>query len=73
MIFCSSNKLSGVMECPKCGGGSCVKNGYIKGVQRHRCKDCGCQYTKSEATGRPLSEKLLAITLYTHGLSMRTI
>ena len=61
------------MHCPKCHSHKKTKNGFIKGKQRYKCKDCGCQYTRSTARGRPLEQKLLAVTLYVHGLSLNAI
>ena len=61
------------MHCPKCDYSIGVKNGSVKGVQRYRCKGCGCQYTREIPRGRPLRDKLLAVTLYTHGLSLNAI
>ena len=61
------------MNCPKCGCQKQVKNGFIKGVQRFKCKDCACQYTRSEPRGRPVRDKLMAVTLYVHGMSLNTI
>ena len=61
------------MKCPKCGSQKHVKSGFVKGVQRHKCKGCACQFTRSIPRGRPHKQKLLAITLYAYGLSMRAI
>ena len=32
-------------KCSKCGKKEEVKNGFMKGKQRHKCKCCGCNYT----------------------------
>lgn len=61
------------MNCPKCQSVDRVKNGKFKEVQKYKFKGCGCQYTRSTARGRPLEQKLLAITLYLHGLSITSI
>lgn len=61
------------MQCPKCDHPIGVKNGWVKGAQRYKCKECGCQYTREIPRGRPLRDKLLAVTLYTHGLSLNAI
>ena len=34
-------------KCPKCGKKEKVKNGFMKGKQRYKCKHCGCNYTGS--------------------------
>lgn len=61
------------MHCPKCGSVQKVKAGFIKKKQRYKCKDCGCQYTRSEPKGFPLRVRLTAVLLYTHGLSLNAI
>ena len=33
------------MTCPHCRSAVRIKNGKIKGTQRYKCKDCGCNYT----------------------------
>jgi transposase-like protein len=33
------------MKCPKCISKESVKSGIIKGKQRYKCKECGCNYT----------------------------
>ena len=33
------------MKCPKCGRKEKVKNGFNRGKQRYKCKNCGCNYT----------------------------
>jgi len=59
--------------CPKCQSIQVIKSGHHHGKQRHRCKDCGFQFTRTEPRGRPASEKAMAITLYTMGLSLNAI
>ena len=61
------------MQCPKCQSKTKVKCGFVKEVQRYKCKSCGCQYTRLTRRGRPLEQKLLAVTLYVHGLSLSAI
>ena len=61
------------MHCPKCQSDHKVKCGFVKNIQRYKCKQCGCQYTRSTPKGRPVEDKLLAVTLYVHGLSLNTI
>jgi transposase-like protein len=61
------------MHCPKCQSGVNTKAGFVQGVQRYRCKGCGCQYTRSQPKGDPIETKLLALSLYLKGLSIRAI
>ncbi|MBF0426749.1 MAG: IS1 family transposase [Magnetococcales bacterium] len=59
--------------CPKCSDQATVKNGFLYGKQRFKCKPCGYQFTRLTPRGRPSSEKVLAILLYLHGLSLNAI
>lgn len=61
------------MYCKKCGSEKHVKAGFIQGEQRYLCKDCGCKYVPTRHHGKPEKDKLLAVWLYLHGLSFRTI
>ena len=61
------------LKCRKCGSDKIVKNGKVFGWQRHKCKDCGYQFTKTSPAGKPLQIKLIAHELYVAGLSMREI
>ncbi len=60
-------------ECPKCQSSNIIKSGRHHGRQRYRCKSCGFQFTRTDSRGRPASEKAMAITLYTMGLSLNSI
>ena len=55
------------MNCKKCFGEKSVKNGFIRGHQRYKCKNCGCVYTHTKPRGKPASMKALALVLYTIG------
>lgn len=61
------------MNCPKCSSVKYVKSGHVKGVQRYQCKGCRCQFTRDTPRGRPLKTKMLAITMYLHGISLNAI
>ena len=41
-----------------------------EGLQRHRCKTCGLNFTDRPARGTPLQVKVTAVLLYLSGLSM---
>ncbi len=58
------------MKCLKCGSEAIVKNGFMKGLQRYKCKNCSYQFTQETPRGKPLKDKVLALTLYLSGLSM---
>ena len=35
-------------KCPKCGKKEKVKNGFMKGKQRYKCKCCRCNYKRKK-------------------------
>ena len=47
-----------------------VKNGFMRGKQRYRCKACGLNFTDTPPRGMPLRVKVEAVLLYLSGLSM---
>jgi transposase len=59
--------------CKKCGGDNYVKAGVVKGEQRYKCKDCGCQFVPTRQRGKTEKESMTAVWLYCHGLSLRAI
>ena len=61
------------MECKKCGGKEHSKNGFVKGHQRYKCKNCGYQFVPTLRKGFDEQTKLTACLLYINGLSLRTI
>jgi transposase-like protein len=58
------------MKCRKCDSQATVKNGFMAGAQRYKCKNCSFQFTKETAHGKPVKDKILALILYLSGLSM---
>ena len=58
------------MQCRKCGAEATVKNGFMAGSQRYKCKSCSFQFTRETAHGKPVKDKILALVLYLSGLSM---
>jgi transposase len=62
-----------MLYCKKCGGEKHIKSGHVKGEQRYKCKACGCQFVPTREHGKPKKDKLMAVWLYLHGLSFRTI
>lgn len=61
------------MECKKCGGKEHSKNGFVKGHQRYKCKNCAYQFVPTLRKGFDEQTKLTACLLYINGLSLRTI
>ena len=58
------------LRCGRCGSGEHVKNGLMRGKQRHRCRACGLNFTDTPPRGMPLRVKVTAVLLYLSGLSM---
>ena len=58
------------LRCKRCGAEDYVKNGFMKGLQRYRCKACGLNFTDTPPRGLPLRVKVTAVLLYLSGLSM---
>ena len=50
-----AGRRSGTMglRCKRCGAEEHVKNGFMKGLQRHRCKGCGLNFTDTPPRGMP--------------------
>lgn len=55
------------IHCKKCGGAEYVKSGQVRGLQRYRCKGCGCHFTDTPHRGKPAAMKALAALLYAMG------
>ena len=58
------------LRCERCGCDEQTKNGFMRGKQRYRCKDCGLNFTDTPPRGMPFQVKVLAVLLYVSGLSM---
>src|SRR3954451_2238404 len=58
------------LRCKGCGGEEHVKNGFMRGKQRYRCKACGLDFTHTPPRGMPPRVKVAAVPLYLSGLSM---
>ena len=58
------------LRCKGCGGEEHIKNGFMRGKQRYRCKACGLDFTDTPPRGLPLALKATAVLLYVSGLSM---
>ena len=55
------------LSCKRCCGTHYVKNGNVRGLQRYRCKRCGCNFTDTPVRGKPPALKALALLLYGMG------
>lgn len=61
------------MSCKRCGSEERIKSGRVKGKQRYKCRSCGCNYTDTKDNRKELEEKLLALQMYSSGMSFRSI
>ena len=55
------------LRCKGCGGEEHIKNGFMRGKQRYRCKACGLNFTDTPPRGLPLALKASAVLLYVTG------
>ena len=60
------------IKCPKCGQEERTKNGFHRGKQRYKCKNCGCNYA-GRKRGYPEHIKQRAIEYYLEGNGFRRI
>ena len=56
----------------QCGSAKCVKDGIVKGKQRHRYKSCNFRHTVQHR-GRSPEVKRQALVLYLQGLGFRSV
>ena len=62
------------MNCPRCKSIKNVKDGIVKGKQRHKCKDCNYRFTvEQKSTAKSEKTKKQALQLYLEGLGFRSI
>lgn len=55
------------LSCKSCGGMEATKSGFVRGLQRYRCRACGCNFTKTPPRGKPAAMKAMAVLLYAMG------
>ncbi len=46
--------------CKKCGSQNMIKADFVKGEQRYKCKECGCQFVPTGHKGKSEEVKLTA-------------
>ncbi len=62
------------MQYPKCKPKKKSKNGIVKGIQRYKCKDCGCNYTLRHSAVLEKEKRLrFALSMYLEGLGFHSI
>ena len=62
-----------MLSCKRCKSEKFVKNGFDKGKQRYKCKECGYNFTDTPPAGYSPEVKRQAIHLYLEGLRFRSI
>ncbi len=62
-----------MIVCYRCGGERCVKNGFMQGQQRDKCKECGDNFIDKPRRGHSQPVLALAVWLYLSDLSQRRI
>ncbi|MBE9036228.1 IS1 family transposase [aff. Roholtiella sp. LEGE 12411] len=62
------------MQCPSCNFTQTCKNGYRRGVQSYRCKQCGRQFLQTYRQLRYSDEmKQRCLDLYFSGMGVKAI
>ncbi len=62
------------MQCPKCNSPHNKKNGFRRGKQAYKCKDCGCQFVENPIKREyPAEVKKLCLKMYLNGMGFRAI
>jgi transposase-like protein len=62
------------MKCSKCTSENSVKNGFAKGRQRFRCKNCGNNYSvEQKSTAKLPSVRRMGLMMYLEGIGFNSI
>ena len=62
------------MRCPKCKSSQSKKNGFRRGKQSYRCKNCGTQYVDHPSSRAYSTQiKQMCIEMYLNGMGIRGI
>jgi len=60
--------------CKHCGNSARVKNGYVQGKQRYKCKECGKTYREGDLREKYTNEqRLRVIKWYLEGAGIMSI
>jgi transposase len=62
-----------MISCKFCESFDVFKSGFVRGLQRYKCKQCGKNFTQTPFRGFPEKDKFKALVLYLSGLSMNRI
>lgn len=62
------------IECKRCGKNKYTKNGFVHGVQRYKCRDCGINFVEGDRRQKyTLQDHLKVLKLYLENCGIRTI
>ena len=61
------------LRCKGCGSEAHIKNGFMRGKQRYRCKACGLNFTDTPPPGKPLAMIAGAGAMQLAALSLNVI
>jgi transposase len=56
------------IECKRCKSKKSIKNGYMKGKQRYKCKECGYSFTEGDGRTKASLKMRDALILVLYGL-----
>ena len=60
--------------CKHCGGEGRVKNGYVQGKQRYKCKDCSKTYREGDLREKYTNDqRLRVVQMYLEGIGIMSI
>ncbi len=62
-----------MLSCKYCSSKSYVKNGFVQGKQRYKCRQCSRTFTDTPPRGKPYTVKVFALLLYLSGVSQLRI
>ena len=62
------------VTCKSCGASAYVKNGFVHGVQRYKCRECRCNFVSGDKRQKyTMMDRLKVIKLYLENCGIRTI
>ena len=62
------------IKCKFCGSSNCVKNGFVHGIQRYKCKECVVNFIEGDKRQKyTTADHLKVIKLYLENCGIRTI
>ncbi len=62
------------IACKSCSSTQCVKNGFVYGTQRYKCKVCGVNFIDGDKRQKyTMMDRLKVIKLYLENCGIRTI